>query len=234
VLAGDGGDEAFAGYNWHYDIDKFFKNINFLRKLMIQIKGEKQFVMKTYASYLTGVSAEMLRLGILNDEIGNEIKRKGFWNYDQYYPKSNDHVKVLQTLDVNTFIPEPCLTRADRASMAHSLETRVPFLDHEIFEFTFGLDTSVYLKDGIKKYLIHENLRKRLTPEILQMPKRGFSYHHLKELLSDREVENIISNGQLSMQGIVKRSVKISGLSAQMKFHLVMLELWFRKWNCNG
>lgn len=231
VLAGDGGDEAFAGYRWHYDISNNFNDGGHLNRLKLLLSGKKKLLIEKYASYLTGVSSEVIRSGILSPEITQLIRQQGFWNYDKYYTDDDDLVKIYQQLDLHTFIPEPCLTRADRSSMASSLEVRVPFLDHEIFEFTLGLNSSCYLKKGYKKFLIYENIKNRLPPDILSMPKRGFSYHHLKALVDNRDVEQLLTSGELVSRGILKRSMKSSELSVMLRFHLLVLELWFRKWS---
>jgi asparagine synthase (glutamine-hydrolysing) len=109
--------------------------------------------------------------------------------------------------------------------MAHSLEVRVPFLDHEIFEFVFGLNRSVYFKEGSKKFLVEENLRKRVPKEILEMPKRGFSFHNLESIFDSR-FEAMLMNGNLVKDGILKKDIDFTSMSDHFKFHLLNLELW--------
>jgi asparagine synthase (glutamine-hydrolysing) len=134
-------------------------------------------------------------------------------------------VKRCQYIDAHSFIPDHCLFRADISSMAHSLEVRVPFLDHEIFEFVFGLNRSVYFKEGSKKFLVEENLRKRVPKEILEMPKRGFSFHNLESIFDSR-FEAVLLNGNLVKEGILKKDIDFTSMSDHFKFHLLNLELW--------
>jgi len=118
--------------------------------------------------------------------------------------------------------------------MAHSLEVRVPFLDHEILEFVFSLSTGMYFKDGVKKHLLKKNLEKRVSQEVLDMPKRGFSHLHVNRLFA-RQFENLILQGQLKNNGIIQIDKNsLSKLHQRLKFHLLILELWFRQYNTHG
>ncbi len=228
VLAGDGGDEAFAGYNWHYAINNYFKQLTFKEKLIHLYSGKEKIVVNKYNSWMTGALKGILKAEVLNDEILQQINSQGLWFFKKFYKEFNDPVKTVQYLDIHTFLPEPCLTRADRSSMANSLEVRVPFQDHEIFEFTFSLHSSIYLKDGVKKHLIRENLKSRLDADILDMPKRGFSHQHLKNIFDHRFVQ-LLHNGLLQHQGILKKNILLDTLPTNVKFHLLILELWFRQ-----
>jgi asparagine synthase (glutamine-hydrolysing) len=101
----------------------------------------------------------------------------------------------------------------------------VPFLDHEIYEFVFGLNRSVYFKEGSKKFLVEENLRNRIPKEIFEMPKRGFSFHNMDSIFDSR-FERLILNGNLMKDGIITNDIDIKEMSDHFKFHLLNLELW--------
>jgi len=85
-----------------------------------------------------------------------------------------DPVSRAQGVDLLTYLPDDILTKVDRASMAHSLEVRVPILDHEAVEFAGRLPVRMKLRGRVHKYLLKEVARDRVPPEVLDRPKQGF------------------------------------------------------------
>lgn len=227
AIVGDGGDEAFAGYKWHYAIYNYYKNLTLRQRIKEFILSKSELNIQMYNKWMTGVFDELISTSLVNKDISNMAKKEGLFLFKKYYVENISPVKSWQLLDVHTFIPEPCLTRADRTSMAHSLEVRVPFLDHEIFEFTFQLNEKMYMKHGIKKFLIHENLKNRVNKEVIDMPKRGFSFQHLDKLFDDKFYQ-LIKYGFLAKNDIINVAL-IKQSSTLMKFHVLVLELWFQK-----
>ena len=227
VIVGDGGDEAFAGYKWHYEINNYYKNLTLKKRIKEFILSKSELNIQMYNKWMTGVYDELINTSLVNKDISDMAKKQGLFLFKKYYDETISPVKSWQLLDVHTFIPEPCLTRADRTSMAHSLEVRVPFLDHEIFEFTFQLNEKTYIKNGIKKFLIHQNLKNRVRKEIIDMPKRGFSFQHLYRLFDDKFYQ-LIKYGFLAKNDIIDVAL-IKKSSTRMKFHVLVLELWFQK-----
>jgi asparagine synthase (glutamine-hydrolysing) len=228
VLSGEGSDEVFGGYKWHKKIDQYYENFRFKDRIKNILKGnftKKSVYLDLYNRSMTGVMKDVAASNALNTELKEKIKNRGLWYFDQFYHQELDVVKRCQYIDAHSFIPDHCLFRADISSMAHSLEVRVPFLDHEIFEFVFGLNRSVYFKEGSKKFLVEENLRKRVPKEILEMPKRGFSFHNLESIFDSR-FEAMLMNGNLVKEGILKKDIDFTSMSDHFKFHLLNLELW--------
>jgi len=87
-----------------------------------------------------------------------------------------DHPLLLaQYLDLKTWLPGDILTKVDRASMAHSLEVRVPLLDHRLVEWASALPPGLKLKGGTGKYLLKKTLEPDLPHEVLYRAKMGFS-----------------------------------------------------------
>jgi asparagine synthase (glutamine-hydrolysing) len=77
-------------------------------------------------------------------------------------------------LDASTYLPDDILFKVDRASMATSLETRAPLLDHQLVEYVAGLPTSYKLRGFTTKYLLKQAARPLLPAQILDRPKKGF------------------------------------------------------------
>jgi asparagine synthase (glutamine-hydrolysing) len=81
----------------------------------------------------------------------------------------------VQYLDLKTYLVGDILTKVDRASMAHSLEVRVPILDHELVEWAAGLPPGMKLRGKEGKYLLKRSMESHLPHEVLYRPKMGFS-----------------------------------------------------------
>src|SRR5205807_2590835 len=77
-------------------------------------------------------------------------------------------------LDYKTYLPDDILALSDRLAMAHSLEIRVPFVDHKLVEEVFRLPDRAKVRWCIKKLLLRRALRERLPQEHFHAPKRGF------------------------------------------------------------
>jgi asparagine synthase (glutamine-hydrolysing) len=93
-----------------------------------------------------------------------------------WYARSDapDFVDATLDVDVNTYLPDDLLVKVDIASMAHGLEARSPFLDHEFMEFAASLPSSFKLRGRTKKHLLKQAVKPLLPPEILDRPKMGF------------------------------------------------------------
>jgi len=230
VLSGDGGDEIFAGYNWQLKIHNYYKNKSVKRKIKTVISGKKEEFVNMYNTSMTGILPREKDLGFLDKELQMLIKDRGLWLFKQNYMSTKDTLKDVQYLDFKTFIPQPSLTRADRSSMANSIEVRVPFLDHELFEYFFSLHSSVYHKEGVKKAVLEKQLFDHLPKEVFQMPKSGFSFRFLSKIF-DNKYEDYILNGNLVKNGIISKNINFKNINYLTKFHLLMLELWFENYN---
>ena len=85
-----------------------------------------------------------------------------------------DQLSLASYIDMVTFLPDLVLVKTDRCSMAHSLEVRSPLLDHRLVELVLGLDPALKYRDGYGKWALRRLVERRLPPEVVNAPKRGF------------------------------------------------------------
>lgn len=258
ALAGDGGDEIFAGYKWY---DQFLSNYNPLSAR----EGLRPFTGKL-AEIFGNVFARWKHLGRVADWLEHASKdpisvyfaRMGFlpwpaqralltqaaaaqvsedplWLFRHFYHKDWPVITALQYLDLKTYLVDDILTKVDRASMAHGLEVRPPLLDHRLIELAFQVSSDLMYKNGERKYLFKQALRGSLPEETLSTRKKGFSIPiaaWFQQGLGE-QARTLLTEGVLVKRGVIQSESLNDYVTTEHPgrvWLLLSLEMWARQW----
>jgi len=193
VLSGDGGDELFGGYDRylpHPRVARFdrlgvpglraaaaltwpvlphgVKGKNFLRHVARDANGR---YLDSIAFFHADERAS-LYTGDVRASVGAGAERRLARHFDRFTTLPHD--SRMMRFDFETYLPEDVLTKVDRMSMAHSIESRVPLLDNRVIDFAASLPARFKIREGRRKYILKETLRTLLPDGILARRKQGF------------------------------------------------------------
>lgn len=137
--------------------------------------------------------------------------------------------------DLNIFQAEHFLTKLDRVSMAHSIESRTPFLDHKLALALFSIDPKLRYEDGITKSLLKEIMRGKLDAKILKRKKKGFSNPYMEYLISSGKIDLILEMNKQTglfhekeLQSYIDTASR--GSFKQHLWGLYVLSVWLKKY----
>jgi asparagine synthase (glutamine-hydrolysing) len=257
VLSGDGGDELFAGYDRYVKERKerrlakipspMRKVAGFAGKLMPEgLKG------RNFLRHLAFDGAERY---FDANTLFREFEKAALFHPDAYqYIQREDPRSVwrpaldnkrahwlssLQYMDTKSYLPNDILTKVDRMSMAHSIEARVPLLDHKLVEFAATIPPELKLKGKTTKYIFKKAFEGILPKEILHRRKQGFAIPlgrwfrgqlslYVRDLLLSRKS---LERGLFS-KSYIERLIKMNdrGRSLDLQlWTLITFELWCRR-----
>ena len=200
VLSGEGGDEVFAGYETYsaWKWAELYKRLprwlgaRIIPPLIQRMPVSHRKVSFDYKAkrFVHGALLPPLEAHFSWKVIFNEDAKRSLYNgwkenglepslgiFERYFqsPTDADVLSRLQYVDMKVYLPDDILVKVDRMTMAHSLEARVPFLDHSLVEFAASLPSHLRLKGLCKKYLLKKAVAGIVPRSILTGRKRGFN-----------------------------------------------------------
>ena len=182
ILTGDGGDELFCGYE-RYD--------------SAQYPGADEAA--RLAAYRRDVDLWQDPARLLPGEIepGFPVTRPDCWL------RTSELSNQLMYFDLISYLPDDLLVKLDRAAMAVSLETRVPFLDRAIMDFAWRLPLAMKVRQGRRKWVLREVLHRYVPPAMVDRPKQGFSIPLMKWLTGPLRdwAESLLDESRLRRDG---------------------------------
>ena len=130
---------------------------------------------RRYLSRMTLYETEEKR-ELLRPDAFEEVARHDPWSREiERLSRGGHWLSRLQDVDLKSYLPDDILTKVDRMSMAHSLETRVPLLDHKVVEFAAKIPPEMQLSRGRSKRVLKRAMAGLLPQSVFERPKRGFA-----------------------------------------------------------
>jgi asparagine synthase (glutamine-hydrolysing) len=264
VLTGLGGDENFAGYErylgfwlsrffgkvprimWDYGIAPLVGLLKEQKGGHYQINHLKRFVAggglppgKRYQSYIRTLSPE-LRRELYLPEISSKIDFdyvEGLGSIHFERLEDGDFLDRALYQDLCMYLPDDILALSDRIGMHHSLELRVPFVDHKLVEFCARIPSKLKLNRGEKKYLLKKVASKFLPDSVVSHRKQGFCTPMASWLRSDLRsvVDSELSrekilNGDIFNQRFIANRLSSHNNRQELNDKLIFSLLVFQKW----
>ncbi|PWU20657.1 MAG: asparagine synthetase B, partial [Candidatus Rokuibacteriota bacterium] len=227
ALGGDGGDEVFAGYETYtaWKVASIYRGLSgtfrsVIPSLVSRLPVSHRKVSFDYKAkrFIQGALLPPERghyawKEVFSDEMkahlyaanGHQTLEDPFRVFERQFAKcrATGMLSRLQYVDQRVYLPDDILVKVDRTSMAHSLEARVPLLDHKLVEFAATIPPELMLKGLCKKYLLKRVMAHRLPRKILNRRKGGFNVpipawlrHELRDYVRD-----VLSEKRLREQG---------------------------------
>jgi asparagine synthase (glutamine-hydrolysing) len=262
ALIGQGPDELFGGYTRHLGIRygvywralpellrmPLTAAINALPRNETLKRGVYSLNipdrMKRYQHVFSIMPGEtidnLFQDGILQSNSGNKVLE--YWEDLQSLMGQTDELGGFQFLEVRSSLPDELLMFADKLSMAHSLEVRVPYLDREIVEYVERLNAHFKVRNGSRKWVHRQVCKDFLPTSVLKRRKRGFATNvvddwfndslsgKMNDLLSDRSSLMFQFLRPNAVQQFLKEHISGKNDNYKILFSLVVFEEWLRRY----
>jgi asparagine synthase (glutamine-hydrolysing) len=260
ALIGQGPDELFGGYkrhlgihygNWWRGLPAGVRSVagfavNRLPRNEMLKRGVRSLGsvdrLKRYEDVFSLASAEMIdglfREGVLAESDGRELVE--YWDALRPQMEHTDELGSFQLLEIRSSLPDELLMYADKLSMAHSLEVRVPYLDRAVVEYVQRLGADLKIRNGTRKWLHRQVCQNYLPSRILKRKKRGFASNVVDEWFHSSlngALQEVLLDESSLMFGLLNPNT-VRGLleghqfgrqdNHKLLFSLVMLEQWLR------
>ena len=270
ALSGDGGDELFAGYNRYPTAEQVANKITRIpMPIRRSLAAIWQAIPANVWDSLFKVIPASRRPMYAGDKVhkfaqaftydADDFYKRliSIWNHPEEIAAQGSEASTLlsdsvlheslpgllermQYWDTMMYMPDDILTKVDRASMAVSLEVRVPIIDHRVVEFAWRLPRHFKVRDGVSKWILREVLYRRVPRELIERPKMGFAVPidqwfrgPLKQWAGDLLSRDAINRYGLMKAAPIERiwTEHLSGNRnwAALLWNVIMLQSWCEK-----
>ena len=261
TLSGDGGDELFGGYDRYLQDPRVAAVDRYAPAAIRRVAG-------AVASRLPhGATGKRFLRHVAENERNRYIDAVGFYNAEDkkglYSPRLRNQLSdvdaerrvltifdryaalpwasQMMRFDIETYLPEDILTKVDRTSMAHSIESRVPLLDNDVIDFALALPAAMKIRNGRRKHVLKELASQLLPPALIDRRKQGFGVPldvwfrgSLRELFADTLLSRRALDRGYFDPAFVTRVVQehVSGTRdhAFRLWQLVVFERWHQQY----
>lgn len=257
AFSGDGGDELFGGYVKYQAFVKWRTNFGMPQQLRAAtqkvIQGSskiiKKFIGNKYSNFdskwnklenLAAARSESAAWNSMKSNYSLSQLQPLFKNYSSF----ENEVEIGESIfdmgmeDLRVYLEGELLTKSDRACMQHAVECRVPFLDHELLEWSASLPDKFRISQGTNKYLLRSVLSDYLPNQLINIQKRGFTIPIEKWIYDFGIVKQMLNSSEFFDEyGLSLSYAKIlysnkNYANGQLLWAIVVLYLWDKKW-CN-
>jgi asparagine synthase (glutamine-hydrolysing) len=264
LLSGEGGDEAFAGYSnyrsiiWLERLKQILPAFNGAASRALsqlnswlpspRVAKYAPLVNATFPDYYYSRTSTPYRYS--GNGLGELYSKEFLSSIDKDYTvepvrgllsrvKDERVLDQMLYIDTKTWLPDDLLIKADKMTMANSLELRVPLLDHRFLEFAASLPTDYKLRGFTPKYIWKKAMSRRLPDQILNRKKAGFPVPYESWLRKDlkERIRAILTDRKTIQRGYFRKPAIETLLNANNDrgayskeiFSLLTLELWHRQ-----
>ena len=263
LLSGEGGDEAFAGYSNYRNLLWLERVKRGLSPFRTAAAGGLAFVNRLFPSPRMAAYAPLMNASFpdyyysrtsnpyrgIRNGLGKLYSRDFAGAIDREHVvepmqrlqarvRGQNTLDAMLYIDTKSWLPDDLLIKADKITMANSLELRVPLLDHKVLEFAAALPTNLKVRGFTTKYLAKRALGHRVPKAILERKKAGFPVPYeswlrkdlrgwVHDILLDRTTTNRGYFSTPAINDMLARDEATGGYSKEI-FSLATLELWHR------
>jgi len=266
ALSGDGGDEVFGGYNRYIWANSVWKNISsiplpfrrILSNILLALSANSWSSVYSLLEKITPNKYHMRLAGEKIHKIAHSLSAK---TTDDLYrqltticpdsvvidaavselevvlPANLSPAEQMMFLDFKKYLHGDILTKVDRAAMGVGLETRIPFLDHNVVEFAWSMPLNMKLRNGQSKWALRHLLRRYLPANLIDRPKMGFGVPidswlrgPLREWAGDLLSEDSLQRGGYLTPHIVQNLWKEHQSGRYNRQHSLWNMLMFQAW----
>ena len=249
VMSGEGSDELFLGYRQYFEYLDIEGASNLAHKNWLKKYFRSNFSMNREWEWYKRIFDETLLFRTSGDKFTDLQKN----NLMRRNVKDNESLKYLKPyrdrfessthsdeslwysyIDLNLFQAEHFLTKLDRVSMAHSIESRTPFLDHKLASTVFSIHPELRYQDRVTKSLLKEIMKPTLDEKILKRKKKGFSNPYMEYLINSKNIDIITqvnnTTGMFKKEKLAEYiDIASKGSFKQHVWGLYVLSCWINK-----